>query len=134
MFKKRFQFTQNKCVPYCLDLPQRFHISTTQFRKINWLPVELRVVLCTATIVFKYWKQLTPSCFNEIFTPSFNKYNTRSQMALDTPLQKTVFGQKSISFLGPKTWSKISNDLKTVLSTNSFTYTLKKEMLNNLII
>ena len=55
-------------------------------------------------------------------------------MALDTPLQKTVFGQKSISFLGPKIWFKINNDLKAVLSTNSFTHTLKKEMLNNLII
>ena len=47
------------------------------------------------------------------------------------PLRKTVLGQKSISFLGPKIWSKINNDLKTVLMTNSFTHTLQKEMLNN---
>ena len=50
------------------------------------------------------------------------------------PLRKTVLGQKSISFLGPKIWSKINNDLKAVLMTNSFTHTLQKEMLNNLII
>ena len=53
-------------------------------------------------------------------------------MALDIPLQKTVLVQKSISFLGRKMWSKLNNDLK--LTTNSFTHTLKKEMLNNLII
>ena len=64
VFKKRRQITQNKCIRYCLDLPPRSHISTTHFRKINWLPVELRVELCTATTVFKYWNQLTPSCFN----------------------------------------------------------------------
>ena len=94
VFKKRFQITQNKCIRYYLDLRPHSHISTTHFRNINLLPVELRVELCTATIVFKYWNQMTPSYFNEIFTPSFNRYNTRSQMALDIPLRKTVLGQK----------------------------------------
>ena len=133
-FKKRFQITENKCVRCCLDLSPRSHISITHFRKISWLPVELKMELCTATTVFKYWNQLTPSYFNEIFTPSFNRYNTRSQIALDIPLRKTVLGQKSILFLGPKIWSKINNNLKAVLMTNSLTHALKKEMLNNMII
>ena len=123
---------QNKCIRYCLDLPPRTHISVTHYRKINWLPVELRVELCTATSVFKYWNQLAPSHFNDIFTPSFNKYNTRSLMALDIPLRKSTMGQKGISFLGPKVWSKINNDLKTVPTTASFTHALKKYMLDNL--
>ena len=55
-------------------------------------------------------------------------------MALDIPLQKIVLGQKSISFLGPKIWFKTNNDLKKVLTTNSFTHSLKKEMLNSLMI
>ena len=55
-------------------------------------------------------------------------------MELDIYLRKAVLGQKSISFIGPKLWSKINNDLKTVLATNSFTHALKKEMLINLII
>ena len=133
MFKNRFQIAQNKCIQDCLDLPPRSHITTKHFRKINWLPVELTVELCTASIVFKYWNQLTPSYFNKKFTPSFNRYNTRSQVTLDIPLQKTVLGQKRISFLGSKMWSKINNDLKTA-NDSSFTHTLKKEMLNNLII
>ena len=53
-FKKRFQTTQNKCIRYCLDLPSRLPISATHFRKINWLPVDLRVELYTATTVYKY--------------------------------------------------------------------------------
>ena len=64
----------------------------------------------------------------------FNRYNTRSQMALDIPLRKTVLGQKRTSFLGPKIWPKINNDLKAVSTANLFIDTLKKEMLNNLII
>ena len=40
---------------------------------------------------------------------------TRSSMALDIPLQKTVAGQQALSFLGPKIWTKIchsTNDEK----------------------
>ena len=54
-------------------------------------------------------------------------------MALDIPLRKTALGQKNISFLGPKIWSKISNDLKVVKTTNCFTHGLKKEILDNMI-
>ena len=54
-------------------------------------------------------------------------------MALDIPLRKTSIGQKSTSFFVPKIWPKINNDLKTVLTTNSFIRTLQKEMLDNLI-
>ena len=37
-----------------LRSPLHCHISTTHFKKINWLPVELRVELCTATIFQRY--------------------------------------------------------------------------------
>ena len=113
----------------CLDLPLRTHISAIHFRKINWLPIEHRVELCTATTVLKFWNQLTPSHFEDIFTPSFNKYDTRSQMALDIPLRKTTIGQKSISFLRTKVWSKTNNSLKAVITTVTFTHALKKHVL-----
>ena len=54
-------------------------------------------------------------------------------MALDIPLRKTALGQNNISFLGPKIWSKISNDLKVVKTKNCFTHGLKKEILDNMI-
>ena len=101
-FKKRFQTTQNKCIRYCLDLPSRSHMSATHCRKINWLPVDLRVELCTATSVYKYRNQLASSYFNDIFTPSLNRYNTRSQMALNIPLRKTALGLKIYRFLDLK--------------------------------
>ena len=133
-FKKRFQIAQNKCIRYCLDLPPRTHISAIHFRKINWLPAKHRVVLFTATTMFKLWNQLTPSYFEDIFKPSFNKYYTRSQMALDIPLRKTTIGQKSIPFLGPKVSPKTNNSLKAVKTTTTFTHALKKHVLENLII
>ena len=119
-FKKRFQAAQNKFIRYCLDLPPHTHISAIHIRKRNRLLVEHRVELCTATSVFKFWNQLTPFYFEDIFTASFSKYNTRSKMALDIPLQKTAIGQKSISFLGSKVWSKTNNSLKAVKNNSYF--------------
>ena len=48
------------------------------WNKINWLPVERRVELCTAATVFKYCKGIAPSNLNDMFMPSLNNYNTKS--------------------------------------------------------
>ena len=42
------------------------------------------------------------------------------------PLWKTVLGQKSILFFGPKIWPKINNDLKNGIN-NKFFYSYPKE-------
>ena len=94
--KTKLPIAQNKYIRFCLELPSRVHINPSHFRKINWLPVESRVELCTSTTVFKYWKGIAPSYLNDIFMPSLNNYNTRSQMALDIPFCRATKGQKSM--------------------------------------
>ena len=76
--------------------------------KINWLPVERRIELCT------------------MLMPSLNKSNTRSQMALDITLYRINKGQKSLLSFGPKIWNKLSSNIKTAVTTASFTHGLKK--------
>ena len=49
-------------------------------------------------------------------------------MTLDIPLQRTNKGQKSISFLGPNIWNKLSSNTKTVANTASFMHSLKKNL------
>ena len=61
-----------------------------------------------------------------MFKPSFCRYSTRSHMALDIPLRKTNTGQKSLSFLGPKIWSKIGPSIKNVRTSTSFMHAIKK--------
>ena len=67
-----------------------------------------------------------------MFMPSLNNYNTRSQMALDIPLCRTIIGQKSMSFLVPKIWNKISLNIKTTATTSPFMHCLKKEIIGKL--
>ena len=121
--------TQNKCIRFCLELPPHGHINPSHFNKINWLPVERRVELCTSTTVFKYWKGIAPSYINYMFMPSLNNYNARSQIALDIPLCRTIKWQKSMSFLGPRIWNAFGSSIEKAATTASFTYRLKKEIL-----
>ena len=109
-----------------LGPPARGHINPSHFREINWLSVERRVELCTSTNVFKYCKGIAPSFLNNMFMSSINNYNTRSELALDIPLFRTIKGQESMSFLGPKIWNKVSQNIKTAVTTSSFMHHLKK--------
>ena len=124
--KTKLQIVQNKCIHFCLELPPHGHINPSHFRKINWLPVERRVELCTSTTVFKYWKIIAPSYLNDMLMSSLNNYNTRSQMALGIPVCRTNKGQKSILFLGTKIWNKVSLNIKTAATTSSFIHRLQK--------
>ena len=74
----------------------------------------------------KYWKGIALYCLNDIFMPSLNNYNTRSQMTLDIPLCRTNKGQRCMSFLGPKTWNMLSSNIKAAATIASFTHSLKK--------
>ena len=70
-------------------------------------------------------KGTSPVCANELFVPSKNTYNTRSHMALEIPLKKSNFSQKSISFIGSPIWNKLSNNLKVLNSTNCLLIIIK---------
>ena len=56
----------------------------------------------------------------------------QNQMPLDKPLQKTNTGKKSLSFLEPKIWSKISHSIKNVRTLSSFMHAIKKNILIHL--
>ena len=119
--KTKLEIAQNKYIRFCLELLPHGHISPSHFRKIIWLPVERKVELLTSTTAFKYWKGIAPSYLNDMFMPSQDNYNTRSQMALDISLCRTSKGQKSMSFLGTKIWNNLSSNTKAAATTASFT-------------
>ena len=81
---------------------------------------------------FKCWKGIAPSYLNDMFMLSLNNDNTRLHMALDIPLCRTIRGQKSMSFVGPKIWNKVSSNIKITATTSSFTHRLKKGILSKL--
>ena len=80
-------------------------------------------------MVFQYWNGIVPGYIHEMFEPSLCRYSTISQMALDIPLRKAITAQKSLSFSGPKIWSKIGPSMKNVRTSSSFMHAIKKNIL-----
>ena len=53
-------------------------------------------------------------------------------MALEIPLRRGNLGQKTILFLEPSIWNKLSNDSELLNTATSFTYNYKKLFLKSL--
>ena len=64
---------------------------------------------------------------SEIFYPSYYRYNTRMiTLKLDLPLQHCCLGQKTISYLGPKTWNNLPAKIKLSRNVNTFKHDIRK--------
>ena len=130
--KLKLQKASNKIIRFFLNIRLRSHIEQSHFRKIKWLPVSERVEYCIANTVFNYRDGVAPGYIHEIFKPSLCRCSTRSQIALDIPLRKVNTWKESLSFLGPKIWSKIDPSIKNVKTSSSFMDALNKNLLLHL--
>ena len=86
----KLKISQNKWIRFCLELPPSWSYKPIPFQE-NKLAAGL-TELCTSTTVLKYWEGIAPFCLNDMFIPSLSNYNASSQMALDTPLCRTIKG------------------------------------------
>ena len=123
---KKIQISQNKCIRYCLKLDNRAHIGANEFKEINWLPTKERVSQCICVNVFKFFNNMAPDYTSEIFHPSHSGHSTRmSTYKLDLLFRKSVYGQKTLSYLGPKTWNSLPAQIKLCKNVNSFKHDIK---------
>ena len=75
---------------------------------------------------FKFFNNMAPDYTSEIFHPSHSRHNTRmSTYKLDLPFRKSVYGKKTLSYLGPKTWNSLPAQTKLCKNVNSFKHDIK---------
>ena len=131
--KKNLQITQNKCIHFCLKLDKMHHISE-DFKTINWLPVDQRVLKSLNVTVFKYVNKACPYYMKEVFEyASQGRISSRNNYAkLKVPFRKTTMGQKSLSYIGPSVWNKLPSSMKRNISLNKFKHDVKKHYLQEL--
>ena len=121
-FKTKLQTLQNKCVRFCLQLDNKAHVGITEFKHINWLPVNYRFRQCLAANVFKFFDDKYPIYMKDVFDKlCISQASTRnSTMKLSQPLRRTNNGQHCISFLAPSVWNNLPNELKRCTNLNTF--------------
>ena len=133
-YEKRLQVTQNKCIRFCLNLNNRVHIDKTQFKEINWLPIEKRVEQCIGALVFKSFRKKVPKYIEDIFIPKVIKYSLRETDMLTRPCCNTSNGQKAICYQAPKIWSDIPSQIKKKESLTAFKHEYKKHFFKDEVI
>ena len=127
-FKTKLQTLQNKCVRFCLQLDHRAHVGITEFKKINWLPVDYRFRQVIAANVFKFFDDKCPLYMKDVFDKScMSQASTRNSiMKLSKPLRRTSYGQNCISFVAPSVWNNLPNEIKRCTNLNTFKHKIKE--------
>ena len=78
--KTKLQTLRNKCVRFRLQLDNKTHIGITEFKHINWLPVNYRFRRCLAANVFKFFDDKCPVYMRDVF----NKLNLNKKLYYET--------------------------------------------------
>ena len=78
--KTKLQTLRNKCVRFRLQLDNKTHIGITEFKHINWLPVNYRFRRCLAANVFKFFNDKCPVYMKDVF----NKLNLNKKLYYET--------------------------------------------------
>ena len=79
-------------------------------------------------------QQSVPDYFNEVLCPvDDNGTLTRScSKKVKLPFRKSKLGMQSLSYVGPSTWNKLPNNLKTATIVNCCKHGSKKYFLKKL--
>ena len=93
--KTKLQTLQNKCVRFYLQLDNQAHVGITEFKQINWLPVNYRFRQRLAANVFKFFDDKCPLYMRDVFDKSCISQTSilsirNSTMKLSTQLWSTL--------------------------------------------
>ena len=76
---------------------------------------------------------MSPQYTAEIFHPSSSVHNTRrATQKLDIPFRKSCIGQKTLSYIGPKTWNNLPAQIKLSKNVNTIKHDIKKSFFDDL--
>ena len=83
--------------------------------------------------VYKFFKNLAPAYYDEIYCPMNQTQATRSSFQkLTLPSQKSNRGLRTITYLGPRLWNSLPRDLKASNNANTFKHKLKNKFFEEL--
>ena len=96
--QQRLQTAQNKCIRFCLQLSSRTHIDSSHFKKLNWLSVQDRFSLMSATCTHKFVYSNCPKYIHDILNLMNCPNETRNSfLRLSQPCPKPSYAAKRLS-------------------------------------
>ena len=122
----KVQCAQNKCIRFCLQLGNRTHLNSEEFKQMNWLPVNERMHQRICVLGYNFFNNKSPSYMADIFIPKkVVKHTRNSENKFEIPFRRTNMGQNTLSYSGPVLWNNLSIDIKLAKSRNDFKHKMK---------
>ena len=117
-----------------MQLDKMSRICAKEFLELIWINVHDRYLRLIVSDNFKFYNNQCPDFFNDVFCPfDDNGVATRSySKKLNLPFHKSKLGIQLLSHVGPSTWNKLPNNLKTATNVNCFTHGIQKYFLKTL--
>ena len=117
----KLQLVQNFAARVVLGLKKFDHISQA-IKSLNWLPVNDRIYLNDAVMVYKCINKLVPDYLFEKFTlrSQIHTGNTRQRDQLNIPRCRLTTGQRSFTYRGAKLWNNLRDNVKSSDSVKVF--------------
>ena len=89
--------------------------------------IHQRNIQTLAIEMYKVFKENSPHVFSNLFIAKENSYNLRNESYFVIPKVNSVFnGTESISYLGPKIWNIVPDDIKALDNVSLFKRAIKK--------
>ena len=89
--------------------------------KDNCVTIHHKNINILATVTYKFLQGLSPPLMNEIFAERNNNYSLRGNNVLTRPRVNSVrYGIETVSFLAPKIWDILLNNIKDSESLDIF--------------
>ena len=117
----KLQLVQNFATHVALDLKKFDHISQA-IKSLNWLPVNDRIYLNEAVMMYKCINKLVPDYLFEKFTlrSQIHSRNTRQHDQLNIPRCRLTTGQRSFTYRSAKLWNNLRDNVKSSDSVKVF--------------
>ena len=135
LLQQKLQIMQNKVIRFVLDLPPRSHLGVSEFRNVNWLPVNSSVTQIMLDNTHRIVHGNAPLYMGEgiSMVSTVHSIGTRhSQMSIDIPQVKAA-GSKTFKLNAIKAWNSIPANIKTMESLSSFKLSVKKQLFGELL-
>ena len=95
-------------------------------KKSGSVKIHHRNLQILVTEIYKVINNLSPILMKEVFTIKDINYNLRSDVNFTSHNIRSVhYGTETISFLGPRIWAQVPNEIKTSNSLNIFKHKIK---------
>ena len=125
-YMQKLQKVENAAARLIYKLPKNSSVSHV-IRDLHWLRVDQRIVYKILLIVYKHLSCISPGYLNNLLkivnvetrTLKLNHYTTKN-------------GRRAFSYVAPRFWNRLPQDLRTETSLNVFKKKLKHIMFNNL--